>query len=83
MRKTSVVCCAYLVMISILAGCATPAPSQLEPPAKALMVPPKPLQTLKAGDDLVAKHAELRRDAATEKDRLRRLQKWVKTVLKK
>jgi hypothetical protein len=46
------------------------------------MVPPKPMPTLKAGDDLVVKHAELRRDAATEKDRLRRLQRYVKTIVK-
>jgi hypothetical protein len=58
-------------------------PSQLEPPAKALMVPPAKLSDLKAGDDLVMKHAELRRDASTEKDRLRRLQRYVRTITQK
>jgi hypothetical protein len=73
-----------LMCLCVLAGCATsPAPSQLEPPAKALMIPPKPLGALKAGDDLVHKHAELRRMYSSETDRQRRLQKWVKTVLKK
>jgi hypothetical protein len=78
-RTLFVVCCALS-----LAGCAgTVAPSQLESPAKALMVSPKPLETLKAGDDLVQKHADLRRQYASETDKQRRLQRWVKTVLKK
>jgi hypothetical protein len=47
------------------------------------MVPPRPLQPLKAGDDLVHKHAELRRQYSTETDRQRRLQRYVKTILKK
>jgi hypothetical protein len=58
-------------------------PSQLEKPAAALMIPPKPFRTLKAGDDLVKEYAELRRDSATEKDRLRRLQRYVKTITQK
>jgi hypothetical protein len=71
-----------LLCLCVLTGCAnTISPSQLEPPAKILMVSPRPLQPLKAGDDLVVKHAELRRMYSSETDRQRRLQKWVKTVL--
>jgi hypothetical protein len=72
-----------LLCLCVLAGCATPATSQLEPPAAWLLVPPKPLSAPKKGEDLVHLHAELRRDAATDKSKLRRLQKWAKTVLKK
>jgi hypothetical protein len=46
-------------------------------------VPPKPLSEPKKGENLVHKHAELRRDAATDKSKLWRLQKWARTVLKK
>lgn len=72
-----------LLCLCVLAGCATPAPSQLEPPAKALMVPPKPMPTLKAGDDLVHKHAELRRQYSTEAGKLTRLQRYVRTIVQK
>lgn len=82
MRTLCVISCACVAFT--LAGCASPfAPSQLEPPAKALMVPPKALPDLKAGDDLVKKHQELRREAATDKSKLRRLQKYVSTVTQK
>lgn len=74
-----VVCCALL-----LAGCANSVtPSQLEPPAKALMAPPAKLPDLKAGDDLVHEHARLRRMYSTESGKLTRLQRYVKTVLQK
>jgi hypothetical protein len=63
-------------------GCAGISPSKLEPPAKALLQPSPKLPEVKAGDDLVAKHAELRRGYATETDKYRRLQKYVKTILK-
>lgn len=77
MRTLIVLCCA------LFAGCAgTVVPSQLEPPAKALMVPPKPLPAVKAGDDLVQIHMKLRRSYSTEADKLRRLQKYVRTVTK-
>jgi hypothetical protein len=78
MRTLIVLCCA------LFAGCAgSITPSQLEPPAAVLLVPPKPLAAPKPGDDLVQLYRELRRDASTDKDRLRRLQKYVRTILKK
>lgn len=81
MRTPIVLCCAYLSVM--FAGCAnTVSPSQLEPPAKALMSPPAKLPELKAGDDLVVKHMELRRSYSTETDKLRRLQVYVRTVTK-
>lgn len=74
-----VLCCALS-----LAGCAgTLSPSQLEPPAAALMKPPAKMPEIKAGDDLVQHHATLRRLYATETDKQRRLQKYIKTILAK
>lgn len=79
MRTPIVLFCVYLAVM--LAGCASSVPpSQLEPPAKALMVAPKALPNLKAGDDLVKKHMDVRRMYATEAGKLRRLQLYVKTV---
>lgn len=81
MRTIFVVCCAYLSIA--LAGCAgSVTPSQLEPPAAALLVPPKPLSDPKKGDDLVVLHKQIRRDYAAETSKLRRLQKYVTTVTK-
>lgn len=81
MRTPFVLLCLCVLALS---GCANSvSPSGLEPPAKVLMVPPRSLPALKAGDDLVHKHAELRRMYSSETDRQRRLQRWVKTVLQK
>jgi hypothetical protein len=72
-----------LLCLCALAGCAgTVAPSQLEPPAKALMVPPKPLADPKKGDDLVVIHKSLRNDYVNEASKLRRLQRYVRTITK-
>jgi hypothetical protein len=79
MRTLFVVCCAYL-----LAGCAGSVnPSQLEPPAAALLAHPKPLADPKAGDDLVVLHKQLRGQYATEASKLKRLQKYVRTIITK
>ena len=78
MRTLIVLCCA------LFAGCSgSITPSQLEPPAAVLLVPPPKLPAVKAGADLVQTHADLRRSYATQTDRYRRLQRWVKTVLKR
>lgn len=80
-RTLFVLCCAYLS--TTLAGCAgTVSPSQLEPPAAFLLVPPKPLAQPKKGEDLVDLHRLLRRDYATETGKLRRLQRYVRTITK-
>jgi hypothetical protein len=47
------------------------------------MLPSPKLHDLKPGDDLVPAHVELRRAYATETDKYRRLQRWVRTVLKR
>jgi hypothetical protein len=66
----------------ILCGCsASLSPSQLQPPAAALLVAPKPLPDVKAGDDLVQEHIKLRRMYSMEADRRARLVRYVKTVL--
>jgi hypothetical protein len=72
-----------LLCLCVLPACASVSPSQLEPPAKGLMVPPAKLADLKAGDDLVQRHAELRRQYSTEVGKLTRIQRYVKTVLQK
>lgn len=80
MRTPIVLCCAYLAFM--LAGCAgSIAPSQLEPPAAALLSPPRPLVDPKEGDDIVQLHIDARRRFATETDKYRRLQKYVRTIL--
>lgn len=64
----------------LLAGCAGgPA---TEPPAPWMMAKPKPLSDIKAGDDIVEKYAELRRDAGRDKGQIRGLQSYVRTILK-
>lgn len=78
MRTLIVLCCA------LFAGCSgSLTPSQLEPPAAVLLVPPPRLVDYKKGDDLVQKNADLRRAYISQTDRYRRLQRWVKTVLKR
>ena len=78
MRTPIVLLCACLM----LAGCAVAVPP-LEPPAAGLMRDPKPLPDPKAGDDVVQLYAALRRESATDKSKLRRLQRYVRTVLGK
>jgi hypothetical protein len=73
-----------LLCLCVLTGCAgSVTPSQLEPPAAVLLKPPAKLPEIKAGDDLVQKHADLRRTYSTETDRYKRLQRYVRTILKK
>jgi hypothetical protein len=67
----------------MLAGCASPIPSKIEPPAAVLLAPPAKIPDVKAGDDLVQKHVELRRLYLTESGKYRRLQRWANTVLGK
>ena len=78
MRTPFVLLCAGLM----LSGCGIN-PAKLEPPARALMQAPKPSPDPKAGDDLVQSYISLRRESATDKSKLRRLQRWVRTVLEK
>lgn len=81
MRTPIVLLCAYLAIT--LAGCVSPIqPSRLEPPAQVLMQPPAKVPEVKAGDDLVQEHVKLRRSYLTETDKLSRLQRYIRTILK-
>lgn len=78
--KRLIVCACVAV-----AGCADTAPvppSKLARPAAALMVTPEPLSQVQAGDDLYQSHARLRRSYGRETSKLKRLQRWVRTVTK-
>ena len=83
MRTLTSACLCISVLYALTACTSTVVPSKLEPPAASLLVSPKKLPTLKSGDDLVAKHRELRRQYSTESGKLTRLQRYVKTVLAK
>ena len=82
MRTLFVLCCACFAIP--LAGCSgIVPPSRLEPPAKVLMKSPEPLPEVKTGEDIVKSHVALRRQYATETDKLTRLQVYVRTVTRK
>jgi hypothetical protein len=70
-----------VLLFALLTGCAGPIPSKIEPPAAVLLSPPAKIPDVKAGDDLVQKHVELRRLYLTESGKYRRLQRYVRTVL--
>lgn len=70
----------YAIFIALLAGCATAPPT--EPPSPWMLTKPKPIDDIKAGDDIVEKYAELRRDAGKDKSQIRGLQSYVKTIIK-
>lgn len=65
----------------LLAGCATG--EGTEPPPAGCMLAPKPLTDIKPGDDIIQKHAELRRDYGKEAGKLRCLQSYTKASLGK
>lgn len=65
----------------LLAGCATG--KGTEPPPARCMLAPKPLGDIKPGDDIIQKHAELRRDYGREAGKLRCLQGYTKASLGK
>jgi hypothetical protein len=69
-----------------LAGCAqTPFPKaeDLQPPAARLMTPPKALPAVKEKDDLYASAYQCSAAYVKETGRLKSLQSYVATVLKK
>lgn len=67
-----------------VAGCAAPPtpPSKLVKPAAALMVDPERLPDLHAGDDIGVHAMKVRKMYGHETSKLRRLQRWVRTVTK-
>ena len=65
----------------LLAGCASG--KGTEPPPARCMLAPKPLGDIKPGEDIIAKHAELRRDYGKETSKVRCLQSYTKASLGK
>lgn len=66
----------------ILAACSGPVapPSTLKPAPNWCMAGPSKLQSLAPGENLVEKHAQLRRQYKNEAAKTRCLQRYVKTV---
>ena len=65
----------------LLAGCASG--NGTEPPPPRCMLPPKPLTDIKPGEDIIQRHAELRRDYGKETGKLRCMQSYTKASLGK
>lgn len=65
-----------------LAGCATYAPAKLTDVHPRCKQSPAGLTELKQGDNLVDKHAELRREYATVASRLKCTQRYISAVTK-
>lgn len=72
---------AVCACVITLCGCETT--KGTEPPPARCMQPPKPLADVQAGDDIIQKHAELRRDYGKEASKLRCLQGYTKASLGK
>lgn len=71
----------FLVLI-VLAGCA-PGMGALEGPPPRCMQSSNPLEDLHEGDNLVEKHAELRREYSTAISRERCLRRYASRVVNK
>ncbi len=73
---------ALLLICCCLAGCGGPPvpPSKLGKPAAALMVPPELLPDIREGDDLGQHVVRVRGMYGREATKLRRLQRYVRTV---
>ena len=67
------------ILFLLLAGCG-PSVIPTEPPASWMMKSPKPLEDVKAGADIKSLYADLRLDSGKEKQRLRGLQAYVRTL---
>jgi hypothetical protein len=73
--------CIILVML-FLTGCATTTPTKVVDVAPRCKQSPSGLTELKEGDNLIDKHAELRREYATVASRLRCTQRYISAVRK-
>lgn len=75
------------ILAAILAatsGCGGPPvpPSSLKPPPSRCMKAPEPLEELQQGDDLVLKHADLRRSYGQETSKQKCLARYINTIRK-
>ena len=70
---------ALLMLALALSGCASNA-IPTERCSDRVMVKAKPIQDLKAGDDLTERYAELRRDSSRDKSQIRGLQSCVTAI---
>ena len=76
---------AFLYLL-LQAGCApsvNPVAADLSPPRAALMVVPKALSEVKAGEDNYQSNAQCSAEYVRESGKLKSLQTYVRTVLKK
>jgi len=71
---------ASFISLGLLTGCASYTPGTLVPPAPRCMIPPAKLPNLTQGDNLVEKHASLRRDYASVASRTKCLQRYVRAA---
>lgn len=69
----------------VLAGCSTVPvpPSKLVPPSARLMAPPEPLADVQAADSLYQATAVCRAEYGRETGKLKGLQTYIKTVIRK
>lgn len=80
--RNAIVCTCFAIMCT--ACTQEPViPAKLEAPVSRLMLPPKTLAEVKAGDDLVKTAAVCRAEYGRETGKLTGLQGYVKTILKK
>jgi hypothetical protein len=71
-----------LVVMVVLTGCATTTPTKVVDVAPRCKQTPSGLAELKEGDNLIDKHAEVRREYATVASRLRCTQRYISAVRK-
>lgn len=73
-----------ILLAAILAGCGGPTapPSKLGPPPSWCMSGPQKLPQLSPGENLIEKHAGLRRQYTNEASKTRCLQRYVRTIKK-
>ncbi len=78
-HKRGIIALSALLMVHCLAGCAT-LMGALNAPPKWCMASTKASEPLKAGDDLVQKHADLKEANGKEVSKNRCLQRYARAV---
>ena len=79
MRNYSTLCAVILALCTTIAGCATPM-GALNAPPKWCMAKAAAQEPLKAGDDLIQKHADLKEASGKEASKVRCLQRYSRAV---